>query len=137
MKRIVFLSALLGLTALASIAPAASGATGVSPYQLGEVAGWTCLVPPPHQVVHCLPPGTSLGGPAFTTLVFDTTDPKAREAQLLGTELNLRVDIYGRSARDPGPPCPQDPEGREYTDLRPLFPFPFPYFACHHFNSPL
>ena len=135
MKRIVVISALLGLMALASTAPAASGASGVSPYQLGVVAGWTCLVPPPHPVVHCIPPGTSLGGPSFTTLVFDTTDPTAHEAPLLGTELNIRADIYQHSARVPGPPCPQDPEGREYTDLMPLLQIP--YFACHHFNSPL
>lgn len=138
MKRIVIFSAVLGVTALASIAPTASGATRVSPYQLGEVAGWTCLVPPPHQVVHCFPPSVSLAdpGPAFTTLVFDTTDPKAREAPLLGTEHNIRADLYERSARDPGPPCPQDPDGGEYTDLRPLLQG-FPYFACHHFDSPL
>jgi hypothetical protein len=135
-KRIVMFSAVLGLMALASTAPAASGATGVSPYQLGVVAGWTCVVPPPHPVVHCIPPGASLEGPSFITLVFDTNDPTAPEAQLLGTELNLRVDIYNHSARDPGPPCPQDPEGQEYTDLRPLLGG-FPYFACHHFNSPL
>ena len=47
----------------------------------------------------------------------------------------MRADIYNHSARDPGPPCPQDPDGREYTDLFPLLGIP--YFACHHFNSPL
>jgi hypothetical protein len=69
--------------------------------------------------------------PAFATLVFDTNDPGATDAAFLGTEQNLRVDIYERSR----PPCPQDPDGQEWTDLRPT-PLQLPYYACHHFDSP-
>jgi hypothetical protein len=133
MKRIV-LSVVLGIAGLAALTPAAgAAATGPSPAQL-TAAHWACVVPPPHPVVHCLPPGIApkIGvTPAFATLVFATNDPGATEATFLGTEQNLRVDIYERSR----PPCPQDPDGQEWTDLRPT-PLQIPYYACHHFDSP-
>jgi hypothetical protein len=64
--------------------------------------------------------------------VFDTQDANASEAEFLGTELLIHVDLYN------GQPCPQlnRPGGEPilYEDLRQT-PAPLPYFACHHFET--
>jgi hypothetical protein len=99
---------------------------GLSPETLPE--GWTCdfVV----HAVHCLPPGAFEGivtGTAETAnaLVFD-----ADSARFLGTELNIRGDVFK------GQPCPTDPPSREYTHFSAIG-LPFDYYACHRFDSPL
>jgi hypothetical protein len=58
--------------------------------------------------------------------VFDTEEVSATEAEFLGTELLIHVDLYHEQ------PCPQD-ELTEYEDLRETAGLP--YYACHHFET--
>jgi hypothetical protein len=84
--------------------------------------------------VHCIPPGVAgkIGTtPALPVLVFDTRDPQDPNAPLLGTEFNIRGDLFRE-----GRPCPTDPPSGEYTYLPDLGPLP-DYYACHRFDSPL
>ena len=111
--------------------PSAASATGVNPVALGR-QGWTCL--DAVHAVHCIPPGVapkvfSGEAEAFTVLVFDTRDPQDSEATLLGTEFNIRSDLFR-----PGRPCPTD--GGQYTYL-PDIGVPLDYYGCHRLDSPL
>ncbi|MGI8797193.1 MAG: hypothetical protein ACR2IR_11535 [Acidimicrobiia bacterium] len=107
-------------------------ANGVSPAALDAV-GWDCLYVV--HAVHCAGPGvlasvTSGDAETFTVLVFDTTDPASTDAPFLGTEFNIRADLFQ------GQPCPTDPPSRQYTYL-PDIGVPFEYYGCHRFDSPL
>jgi hypothetical protein len=107
---------------------------GVSPAAL-HAARWDCLYAV--HAVHCLPPGALDGAVAGTTeaataLVFETHDPAAENAPFLGTELNIRADLFH------GQPCPTDPPSRQYTYLGPGgLDLGLDYYACHRFDSPL
>jgi hypothetical protein len=118
-------------------APTPASAGGVNPDTLGG-QGWTCL--DVVHAVHCIPPGLGAKvftgqAAAFSVLVFDTRDPKDPDAALLGTEFNIRADLF-RAGR----PCPTDstPSGEpgHYTYL-PDIGVPLDYYACHRFDSPL
>jgi hypothetical protein len=112
--------------ALASLAVAAS-ASAVTSTQL-QRAHWGCVSPlPVTDEVHCAPPGGLQGlftGSAETVpmLVFDDSGQT-----FLGTEINIRGDIFH------GQPCPADPPTHQYTYLFPVFGID--YYACHHFDS--
>jgi len=122
--------------------PAADGGTdaavnpwavnGVSPAAL-HAAGWDCL--DVVHAVHCAGPGvlesvTSGTAETFTVLVFETRDPVSADAPFLGTEFNIRADLFQ------GQPCPTDPPSRQYTYL-PDLGVPFEYYGCHRFDSDL
>ena len=134
MRKII--TALIGggtavVAAVTLTAAPSSASEGVNPKTLSD-AGWSCqdVV----HAVHCVPPGVAgkIGTtPAFPVLVFDTRDPADPNAPLLGTEFNIRGDLFQ------GQPCPTDPQSQKYTylpDLSPLLP---DYYACHRFDSPL
>jgi hypothetical protein len=120
-------------TVTLTAAPSSASESGVNPRTLSD-AGWTCLWLV--HATHCTPPGitpTSLP-PTLPVLVFDApqTDPLDPNAPFLGTEFNIRGDLYH------GQPCTTDPPGQNYTYLPDLgFPSFFDYYACHRFNSPL
>jgi hypothetical protein len=123
------------VTLMAGPTPASAG--GVSPGSLGP-EHWLCL--DAVHAVHCIPPGLKakvLNGQAeaFTVLVFDTRDPADEDAALLGTEFNIRSDLFRE-----GRPCPTDPtsggEPGHYTYL-PDIGVPLDYYGCHRFDSPL
>jgi hypothetical protein len=112
-------------------APTLASAGGVNPATLGR-HGWSCA--DVVHAVHCIPPGVTAKvfsgqAEAFTVLVFDTRDPQDDDAALLGTEFNIRGDLF-RSGR----PCPTD--GGGYTYL-PDIGVPLDYYGCHRFDSPL
>jgi len=112
-------------------APSLASASGLNPAALGR-QGWSCL--DAVHAVHCIPPGVapkvfSGNAEAFTVLVFDTRNPQDGDAALLGTEFNIRADLF-RAGR----PCPTD--GGEYTYL-PDIGVPLDYYGCHRFDSPL
>ena len=118
-------------------APSSASGTGVNPGRLAG-RGWTCL--DVVHAVHCVPPGVAAKvfsgqAEAFTALVFDTRDPGDPDAVLLGTEFNIRGDLFR-----PGRPCPTDPTPSgapgHYTYL-PDIGVPLDYYACHRFDSPL
>jgi hypothetical protein len=117
------------LLAGASAAPASAG--GVNPATLAR-QGWSCA--DVVHAVHCIPPGVTAKvfsgqAEAFSVLVFDTRDPQDGDAALLGTEFNIRGDLF-RAGR----PCPTD--GGQYTYL-PDIGVPLDYYGCHRFDSPL
>jgi len=107
---------------------------GVSPASL-QAAGWDCL--DVVHAVHCAGPGVfeSVGSgtaETFTVLVFETRDPASDGAPFLGTEFNVRADLFK------GQPCPTDPPSRQYTYLGPGgLDIGLDYWACHRFDSPL
>lgn len=107
---------------------------GMSPATLGQ-ADWDCLFVV--HAVHCAPPGGLVSiatktAETLTVLVFDTTDPGAEDARYLGTEVNIRADLFH------GQPCPTDPPSEQYTYLGPGgLNLGFDYYACHRFDSPL
>ena len=118
-------------------APSLASAGGVNPDTLAR-QGWSCA--DVVHAVHCIPPGVAAKvfsgqAEAFTVLVFDTRDPKDGDAALLGTEFNIRADLF-RAGR----PCPTDPtpsgEPGHYTYL-PDIGVPLDYYGCHRFDSPL
>ena len=122
---------------LLAAAPTLASPRGVNPGTLGR-QGWTCI--DVVHAVHCVAPGLgpkvfSGKATAFTALVFDTHDPGDDDAELLGTEFNIRSDLFR-----PGRPCPTDPtpsgEPGGYTYL-PSIGVPLDYYACHRFDSPL
>jgi hypothetical protein len=131
-----------GSTALAAAgslmaAPSPASAGGVSPDTLGR-HGWTCV--DVVHAVHCIPPGLgpkvfSGQAEAFAVLVFATRNPTDEDAALLGTEFNIRSDLFRE-----GRPCPTDSstsgEPGHYTYL-PDIGVPLDYYACHRFDSPL
>ena len=106
---------------------------GVSPASL-HAAEWDCDVV---HAVHCAGPGVfeSVGSgtaETFTVLVFETRDPASDDAPFLGTEFNVRADLFK------GQPCPTDPPSRQYTYLGPGgLDIGLDYYACHRFDSPL
>jgi hypothetical protein len=128
MRRFTIIPGLLAV-ALAAVALAASAspAGAVTQSQLGK--GWTCIAPlPVTDEPHCIRTADfigMIGGQAETTtfLVFDL------DGKFLGTEFNLRGDIYRKGE----PPCPTDPPTYEYTSLFPVFGLD--YYACHRFDS--
>ena len=128
MRRFTIIPGLLAV-ALAAVALAASAspAGAVTQSQLGK--GWTCIAPlPVTDEPHCIRPGGiarmfSGQATATTFLVFDLG------GKFLGTEVNLRGDIYRRGE----PPCPTDPPTYEYTHLFQVFGLD--YYACHRFDS--
>jgi hypothetical protein len=107
---------------------------GVSPASL-HAAGWDCL--DVVHAVHCAAPGVfetvgSATAETFSVLVFETRDPASDDAPFLGTEFNIRADLFQ------GQPCPTDPPSREYTYLGPGgLDIGLDYYACHRFDSPL
>ena len=107
---------------------------GVSPASL-HAAEWDCL--DVVHAVHCAAPGvfasvTSGTAETFSVLVFDTRDPASADAPFLGTEFNIRADLFE------GQPCPTDPPSRQYTYLGPGgLDIGLDYYACHRFDSPL
>ncbi len=112
--------------------PSSASASGLSPGALGD-QGWLCV--DAVHAVHCIPPGLKANvfnqqAEAFTALVFDTRDPADRDAPFLGTEFNIRADLFH------GQPCPTDPPTGQYTYL-PDINVPIDYYACHRFDSPL
>jgi hypothetical protein len=126
---------LLGIS-VGALRPVA--ADGVSPAKLAA-AGWDCFLPEPpadpnfNRNVHCSPPGQLAGifdGTAESGmfLAFDTEDPGAENAALLGSERLIRADKFH------GQPCPTDPPSYEYSWLQPLFGLD--YYICHSFDSP-
>lgn len=125
MRRTTIIPGLLG-AALASLAMAVP-ASAVTSSQL-EAAEWDCVAALPlTDELHCARPGglvRMFTGEARTLsmLVFDSSGQT-----FLGTELNVRGDIFHKR------PCPKDPPSFEYTYLGPAFHID--YWACHHFNS--
>jgi hypothetical protein len=117
----------LALGASGSVAPAGA----VTPSQL-EKHGWSCITAEPlTDQQHCARTRGLVGflsgeAKALKMLVFDS-----RDQTFLGTEFNIRGDIFH------GQPCPTDPPSYEYTYLRPLFlpVFDLDYYACHRFAS--
>jgi hypothetical protein len=121
----------VALLAAAALAASAEPAGAVTQSQL-EKARWICMAPPIADEQHCARPGgfarfVSGRAKTMTFLVFD-----ASGKEFLGTEFNVRGDIFQ------GQPCPTDPPTYEYTHLLPLF-LPFglhlDYWACHRFDS--
>jgi hypothetical protein len=124
----------LALGASGSVTPAGA----VTQSQLDETHGWSCIVP--SQVVpgatddpHCARTrglARFLSGEAKTLkmLVFDSSG-----GTFLGTEFNIRGDIFRRGDIVPDRPCPTDPPSYEYTHL--LGTFGLDYYACHRFAS--
>ena len=125
MRRITIITTALaaGLASLAIAGPASAVTTSAL-----EKAGWNCIAPlPVTDELHCARPGglpALLTGQtrALTMLVFDSSG-----TQLLGTEHNVRGDVFN------GQPCPTDPPTYKYTYLGPIFGID--YWACHRFNS--
>jgi hypothetical protein len=129
--KVRILTLVIALIVGASVVTAAAAAQGINPAQLGE-AGWTCFNAGPNNWVHCIQPGADASPATISVRVFDTQDASASQAEFLGTELLIHVDLYN------GQPCPQlnGPAGEPvlYEDLRQT-PAPLPYFACHHFET--
>jgi len=111
-------------------APLSASDGSVNPTTLTN-AGWTCLWLV--HATHCVPPGINVSNlpPSIPVLVFGAprTDPLDPTAPFLGTEQNIRADLFA------GQPCPTDPPTFQYTFL-PSIGFPLPYYACHRFDAP-
>ena len=112
--------ALAGIVAFGTATTAA--ADGLTATQL-KAQGWTCVLVPDENLLHCRNPGSEplVTGPTqLDFLVFD-----ASGATLLGTEHLIRSDLYH------GQPCNGTPTGRyEFIPRGPG------YYACHHFVLP-
>lgn len=126
----VLLAGLGFAVTLGSLVAKPAGAATVNPKQLSEQADWNCLFV--LGAVHCAPPGglarvADGSAETMTFLVFATTDPADGDADLLGTELIVRGDLFN------GQPCPTDPPSRQYTYLLPLIGLD--YWACHRYDS--
>ena len=110
-----------GVVALGAAAAAAS-ADGLTAGQL-QGQGWTCVLVPVENLLHCRNPGSEplVAGPTeLDFLVFD-----ASGATFLGTEHLIRSDLYH------GQPCNGTPMGPyEFIPRGPG------YYACHHFVLP-
>ena len=118
----------------AAAASATAVPSGVSPAQL-RAAGWDCFNGPRpfNPKIHCSPPGQlerilSEQARSAIFLTFDTEDPTAEDASLLGTERLIRADLFR------GQPCPTDPPSFEYSYLGPRLGWD--YYICHTFDSP-
>jgi hypothetical protein len=114
-------------------APSSASPGGLNPGALSE-HGWGCA--DVVHAVHCIPPGlvakvfSPQPPPTFVVLVFDTRDATDTDAPFLGTEHNIRADLFH------GQPCPTDPPSFQYTFL-PDIGVPLNYYGCHRFDSPL
>jgi hypothetical protein len=113
---------------------AAAAPDDLSPATLAS-AGWQCLFVV--HAVHCAPPDglegmTSGRAESVTVLVFDTNDPGSDHARYLGSEYNIRADLFH------GEPCVSDPQTMQYTYLGSGgLGLGLDYYACHGFDSPL
>ncbi len=116
------IAVLAAAAALTLSTAAAAQSDGLSPKQLRD-HGWICV----NAIggVHCAPPGTSLPptAPTIQLLYFDTADPSADDATLLGAETLLRSDRFD------GQPCPTEPGG-EYHFIGDLGGG-VTYYGCH------
>ena len=118
----------VALTVAAGLAIPAAPAGAVTAGQL-QNAHWDCVPAPPiTDELHCAPPGglaRMFAGEArtMTMRVFS-----ADGTTFLGTELNVRDDIFNNQ------PCPTDPPFFRYVYLGDAFPG-LDYWACHHFDS--
>jgi hypothetical protein len=125
-RRTVIPGLLVGLLAAAALAASAAPARAATP-QLPE--SWDCItVPGVTDQLHCARPGGlaelfSHEAEVMTVLVFD-----AEGEEFLGTETNVRADIFHQEER----PCPRDSTSYQYTYLGGLG---LDYWACHHFES--
>ena len=113
-KKLLFVVVLLVLLTTTVVAASAGGNNAA---QLTR-AGWNCVTAGPNDWVHCDPPGTGASDATIVVKVFDVPG-----SPFLGTELLIHADLYR------GQPCETD-GGGPYADLS-----PFPYFACHHFDT--
>ena len=125
-------SAVVAAVTLAA-APSSASDGGVNATQLSE-HGWTCLWLV--HATHCFPPGIHVSPtdlpPSIPVLVFGAprTNPLDPNAPFLGTEHNIRFDLFA------GQPCPTDPPDFQYTFLPSISRFLPPYWACHRFAAP-
>jgi hypothetical protein len=109
--------------AVCAVAAAAAGSGGgVTALQL-QGDGWTCVLVPVENLLHCRNPGSEplpAGPTELNFLLFD-----ASGTVFLGTEHLIRFDLYHEQ------PCNGTPVGRyEFVGRGPG------YYACHHFTLP-
>jgi hypothetical protein len=103
-------------------AAAGASAEGPTAAQL-TTQGWTCVLVPGENLLHCRNPGSQplvVGPTQLDFLVFD-----ASGATFLGTEHLIRSDLYQDQ------PCNGTPAG-----LYEPIPRGPGYYACHHFILP-
>jgi hypothetical protein len=112
--------------AVAVVAFGATAATaspgGLTAAQL-QAQGWTCVLIPAENLLHCRNPGSEplpAGPTQLAFLVFD-----ASGGNFLGTEHLIRADLYHDQ------PCNGTPTG-----LYEFIPRGPGYRACHHFALP-
>src|SRR6266508_5013559 len=112
-----FILALAASTLAFNAAAATASGDGLTAAQL-KAQGWTCVLVPDENLLHCRTPGSEplVAGPTeLDFLVFD-----ASGATLLGTEHLIRSDLYH------GQPCNGTPTGPyEFIPRGPG------YYACH------
>jgi hypothetical protein len=117
-----FILALAASILAFNAAAATASGDGLTAAQL-KAQGWTCVLVPDENLLHCRTPGSEplVAGPTeLDFLVFD-----ASGATLLGTEHLIRSDLYH------GQPCNGTPTGPyEFIPRGPG------YYACHHFVLP-
>ena len=117
-----FILALAASILAFNAAAATASGDGLTAAQL-KAQGWTCVLVPDENLLHCRTPGSEplVTGPTqLDFLVFD-----ASGATLLGTEHLIRSDLYH------GQPCNGTPTGPyEFIPRGPG------YYACHHFVLP-
>ena len=105
-----------------SAAAATASANGLTAVQL-QAQGWTCVLVPVENLLHCRNPGSEplVSGPTeLDFLVFDASGDA-----FLGTEHLIRFDLYHEQ------PCNGTPTGPyEFIPRGPG------YYACHHFALP-
>lgn len=136
-KLVPVLAAVLLLLLAVTVAYAGGGHTSD---QLVK-AGRTCIPAGPNHWIHCFPSTITFpddlanGVPATAQVkVFTNPDDTHEDQEFLGTELLIRKDLYENGEQL----CPQDLHEGEpgtYHYLGDEFPF-FPYYACHHFDTP-
>jgi hypothetical protein len=114
--------ALAASTVVLGAVAAGASADGLTAAQL-QAQGWTCVLVPDENLLHCRNPGSEplVAGPTeLDFLVFD-----ASGATFLGTEHLIRSDLYHEQ------PCNGTPTG-----LYQFIPRGPGYYACHHFALP-
>ena len=105
-----------------SAVTATASANGLTAAQL-QAQGWTCVLVPVENLLHCRSPGSEplVAGPTqLDFLVFDASGDA-----FLGTEHLIRFDLYHEQ------PCNGTPTG-----LYEFIPRGPGYYACHHFALP-
>jgi hypothetical protein len=105
-----------------SAAAATGSANGLTAAQL-QAQGWTCVLVPVENLLHCRNPGSEplVAGPTeLDFLVFGASGDA-----FLGTEHLIRFDLYHEQ------PCNGTPTG-----LYEFIPRGPGYYACHHFALP-